>query len=725
MCKLGQFIKCLVSGRYDRLPSPNPQDQGEAQSLCLTCSELSIHRILRDGVAREAAIPLGPLVTILEKAERCDFCRLVVTAFRRSWLLDKHPDADLSGIECSLFAEECGCLQDPAPPIRELCHRVYVLPSDRPRDIYESMLSEKVGMSLDIQVMASDAHIFGRSPDVHGRVVNDIVNLDLVKEWLQICGGHHKDACEAVWWRDGDERLPDSVRMVDVDTLSIVPAPPSCRYIALSYVWGGVGAEYQSMQANIVHRMTPGGLDLGILPATITDAIELCRRLGERWLWIDALCIVQDDRKDVDVQIGVMELIYGTAFLTIFAAGGRNAHAGLPGLRERTRAKKQHIEVIQNVHLAVPLPTLGAVLTQSVWGTRGWTYQELMLSRRRLYFTEHQVYFECGQEVWCEDVFAESNRTPRSYHPLRYTGGGSFTTLKAPRDHAQTQLTSGYTSVIGQYTQRELTNETDTIDAVSALTNAFTKAFKLGAGVPSKAFRFGMALADLDHALLWQPAQNVLLTRRNIPGQTSWPSWSWAGWRGPVEYRVPWSTALGHPIVAESLIRSWYICEHGALARLDVRPIAGVGFPEEGGRRRYVPPSERADPEQAPHASEGALVFRTTAATFKAQRIDGVQVNEDARYEMFALLPAAGRIYLPRSTMSPLDLRLITLSRCNAVAGLYDTQVYGDMYSGGCFLNVMAVQESEQRKLERIGIGIIFEQAWIEANAAEEQVCLA
>lgn len=233
-----------------------------------------------------------------------------------------------------------------------------------------------------------------------------------------------------------------------------------------------------------------------------------------------------------------------------------------------------------------------------------------------------------------------------------------------------------------------------------------------------------MALADLDHALLWQPAQNVLLTRRNIPGQAPWPSWSWAGWRGPVEYRVPWSTALGHPIVVESLVHSWYICEHGTLAKLDVRAIAGVGFPEEGSRKRYVPPSERTDPEQAPHASEGDLVFRTTAATFKAQRIDGVQVNEDARYEVFAILPAAGRIFLPRSTRSPSDLRLITLSRCNAVAGLYDAQAYGDMYSGGCFLNVMAVQESEQRKLERIGIGIIFEQAWIEANPAEEQVCL-
>lgn len=51
----------------------------------------------------------------------------------------------------------------------------------------------------------------------------------------------------------------------------------------------------------------------------------------------------------------------------------------------------------------------------------------------------------------------------------------------------------------------------------------------------------------------------------------------------------------------------------------------------------------------------------------------------------------------------------------------YDAQVHGDMYSGGCFLNVMAVQESEQRKLERLGIGIIFEQAWIETNPAEDR----
>lgn len=84
MCKLGQLIKGIVSGRYERLPSrsrvPTPPEQGEAQSLCPTCSALSIYQILRDGGFREAAIPLGPFVTIL-------ISRGLLLAFRgRMWL---------------------------------------------------------------------------------------------------------------------------------------------------------------------------------------------------------------------------------------------------------------------------------------------------------------------------------------------------------------------------------------------------------------------------------------------------------------------------------------------------------------------------------------------------------------------------------------------------------------------------------------------------------------
>lgn len=90
-------------------------------------------------------------------------------------------------------------------------------------------------------------------------MVNNVVDLDLVREWSQICEGHHKGACEIVWRRDRDERLPKTVRMVDVDALSIVPVPPSCCKLHCRTSGEVAVRNTQSMQANIAYRMTPAG----------------------------------------------------------------------------------------------------------------------------------------------------------------------------------------------------------------------------------------------------------------------------------------------------------------------------------------------------------------------------------------------------------------------------------------------------------------------------------
>ncbi|KIJ63678.1 hypothetical protein HYDPIDRAFT_175984 [Hydnomerulius pinastri MD-312] len=703
--------------------------------LCATCSALDLHHIFHDGIPREESIPLGPLIGILARAEQCSFCRLIKTAFRRTWVLDKQePDVDLTGIDCSLFAMECGCLRDPAPPERERCHRLFILPSDRPQRIYDVMLAAQSGLTLDIQLLEDDASIFERSREIHGRKVGETIDIGLIRKWIELCEGEHQADCESVWWRGEDQALPETVRMVDVDAMSLVTAPPACRYVALSYLWGGLDAEYQTTRANIAQRAAPGGLDISVLPGTISESIHLTRELGERYLWVDALCIIQDSPEDKAVQIGVMDLIYGSAFLTIFAVGGHNAEAPLPGLRSGSRTQQQHVEVIQGLHLSVPLPTLREVLAQSFWGTRGWTYQELMLSRRRLFFTKQQVYFECGQDLWCEDVFAESKRLPRSYHPLRNTGGGNFTYLRAPPSWLKKDYIIGYMTAVSQYTQRTLTNESDAVDAISALTNAIAKGFKLGGGhgVPSKAFRYGMAMVDLNHALLWQPIANTLLTRRPIPEGASWPSWSWAGWRGAVQYN---DIAAGRdsPRPMETFIDSWFICDGGRLVGLSVRSIErAIAYPEEEGAiTRYSPPRGSPQPEGITPLKDGTLVFHTTSASFRVERAKDTENDKDAQYAMFAIIPVAtsrsapaGRIFLPLSTESPSHLHFIVLSRTNGTSDSYDENVYGSRYSG-CFLYVMAVQPvGASGTVERIGVGVVFEKAWLDARPQEKQVFL-
>jgi hypothetical protein len=95
-----------------------------------------------------------------------------------------------------------------------------------------------------------------------------------------------------------------------------------------------------------------------------------------------------------------------------------------------------------------------------------------------------------------------------------------------------------YMGVTGKYTQRRLTAESDVVNAVTALINATMKGFQLAGRDPDRAFRSGMQLVDLKLALLWQPSVDASRLQR-VPTDengTPWPSWSWAAWRGAVQY---------------------------------------------------------------------------------------------------------------------------------------------------------------------------------------------
>lgn len=116
----------------------------------------------------------------------------------------------------------------------------------------------------------------------------------------------------------------------------------SCRYFALSYVWGKVHIP-KTVRANLSTRLAKGGLPQN-LPVTIEDAMTLVAELGERYLWVDSLCIIQDDAFTKHRDIKNMHIIYNRAVATMVALSGGDADAGLPGVRPGTRAP-QRIEM--------------------------------------------------------------------------------------------------------------------------------------------------------------------------------------------------------------------------------------------------------------------------------------------------------------------------------------------------------------------------------------------
>jgi Heterokaryon incompatibility protein (HET) len=107
-------------------------------------------------------------------------------------------------------------------------------------------------------------------------------------------------------------------------------------FVALSYVWGENTQSLLLTRANenSLVRERPGGstFELENLPKTVADALTLVRMLGIRYLWVDALCIVQDSDHDKQVQISSMGEIYQNAALTIVAARAEDATSSLPGV---------------------------------------------------------------------------------------------------------------------------------------------------------------------------------------------------------------------------------------------------------------------------------------------------------------------------------------------------------------------------------------------------------
>ncbi|KAG1826838.1 heterokaryon incompatibility protein-domain-containing protein [Suillus subaureus] len=682
--------------------------------LCSVCEKLDFYRIFFDGISETEEVPLDSLSSILQKSYQCNFCRLISFHVRRTWMLDKFPDVDLSGIQCRLFSMSCGCLRGPFYPRPKF--RCFRLHGTFGRDI---LLQRATARSLTIYLMQEDAFKFGRPTDLHSRRVKNTVDIDLVKKWIKLCQESHGDECHNVWRIDHgeDKNLPEYVRLVDVVSMALVPAPSGCRYVALSYVWGAVSTEYRTTTANIAERSTPGGLNTAAFPETITDSIIFVRQLGLRYLWIDAICIIQNCSQDKTTQIQSMDLVYGLSYLTIMAAGGASARDPLPGCRPRTRTLQQHIEVVQGLHLCVGPPRLREALALSVWNTRCWTYQESALSRRRIYFTEQQVYFECRGDIFCEDIAAESEGQQFSNNFLRNSRGEYF---------PQADFFGTYMGAVKECTRRNLTVESDVIDALTGVTNALAIGFRLGD--PARVFYCGMILTDLHRALLWQHNPHTPRARRSLPDGSSLPlpSWTWAAWRGAVDYMSEHRylgivNDSGEPSVVETFVNSWYIVDHsGATVQLDVHQISRiVSNPmTEEEKLAYSPPSGILDPmelilDMDRPLAPGTLIFRTTSSHFSIAR-RGSEENDESNacfhHGLFDILSTSsppiwvGTAVLPLDPTPPPSLEFVVLSR-TASRRVCDEQSLGQ----------------NEGLMQRVGLGVIHEVSW-NASRPEEKI---
>lgn len=248
-----------------------------------------------------------------------------------------------------------------------------------------------------ITLLANDTPTLSKLYSV--RPIEDKIDFNMVSNWLFMCEDWHGDECEKSKFLDGIVDNPTllipSFRLIDVIDNCIVSAPRNVIYIALSYVWGRIDPAkiLRLLKANVDELQTPGALlqqhHHDRIPLTIQHAMHVARELQLRYIWVDSLCIIQDDigpgGSKMDA-ITKMDLIYGAAYLTIIAATGTDANAGLPGVYPGTRQVPQLIEeVLPGLRLASKPSGLSHIT--NIHRTRAWTYVYFRLSSTSFHFS--------------------------------------------------------------------------------------------------------------------------------------------------------------------------------------------------------------------------------------------------------------------------------------------------------------------------------------------------
>jgi hypothetical protein len=375
-------------------------------------------------------------------------------------------------------------------------------------------------------------------PLFSGRSISEFVDMELVRSWISGCKELESQETAmtittTTTTSPSNPQIPTFLRFVDVIKECIVNQINSPKFAALSSAWGDSHRDFQLLNdnENELRQQHQVAINNPKIWVTIRDAMSVCKSLDIRYLWVDCLCIIQDNDADKEQQWSAMHQVYENAILTIVAAAGSNADAGLPGISRRLR-EHQKVFRIQGLQLTLQPDALKRALDRSAWAKRAWTMQEGLISRRKLIFTQDQAYFACDHGN-CAESF---NSPIHLRKPV----------VKTFRDDPYKLDTVGltnwevYESVVSDYTKRSLFNEENIFYAFAAISEVLRRDMFGG-----RLFLACLPLCMLDVSLLWTRCENLACScgveglRRRVgsPGTMSaFPSWSWTGWVGHVEY---------------------------------------------------------------------------------------------------------------------------------------------------------------------------------------------
>lgn len=514
-------------------------------SLCSQCSKINLMTMFSQ---ETNALDLGLLECFTDLT--CAFCTILWDCIRLHWSSASPLD---NGAQPRLYiqSKHWGSYQKHQDSSEGHLHRILLAITEQPPGFQRNrrlISTDKRNRFIIGELELVGQADWGERPALIGfrRAVGSLLNMDIIRGWLQACGKHkHGFLPNHGLFRGG-------FRLIDVEEAKLVERTEPCEYAALSYVWGPHDPSIlQTTKSTLSDLQSPFALDSstrcahGRIPRTVTDAMKLCKAIGYRYLWVDCLCIVQDDEADKKRLIHGMGHVYENASLTVVAAVGQDSDAGLAGItaRENLTNEKKYV-----VRLPIALATISIApisleeqVRKSHWNTRAWTLQELSLSERSLYFTPDEVFFECRTGIRRECYAIENFRScsMQSSAPFwgRNTKRGVHVPFKAVFPKATTEPWTNelYADVVSNYSRRSLSYSHDVFNAFAGIYQRCTSAQP---DAPPIFAVQGLNSANFMRSLLWFIAEsdNEKIQRRHMAHGHTLASWSWASWMAPVDF---------------------------------------------------------------------------------------------------------------------------------------------------------------------------------------------
>ncbi|KAI1170501.1 heterokaryon incompatibility protein-domain-containing protein [Nemania sp. FL0916] len=420
----------------------------------------------------------------------------------------------------------------------------------RPRRLF--ITAGDLAVELELGYLKENTIRHSPSIDDYENGTSSSSSFQIAKTWLHECTANHV-ACS-----HGSVPLP--TRVIDVGDGSRDPFLFESKgahhdYCALSYCWGTSSNAHQTTTKNLQEYYA--AISPHKLPPTLLDAIHAARVIGFKYIWIDALCIIQDDNDDWSHEAIKMTQVYANATLTITTTVGGSSHDGLfrphPDgffnpqqlhlrLPKRDRLREQlpyRDSIFPNdnskrslsylaVYPGANFPWVGFQYIGAEGGPveeRAWTLQEHIFSKRVLYYSNGAILWECME-------ISVSEHDPDGVgsgiqHPDRWQIKEYFHSHLGSQAKGLTSSTNGtpcpqkdfstYCRLLATYANRLITKPSDRITAMLGLGQVIQK-------VSGDEFIGGILKGDNTLAsLMWGIENPSPWDRVRI-----FPSWSWA-----------------------------------------------------------------------------------------------------------------------------------------------------------------------------------------------------